>query len=623
VEPTTTPATHERDEVHHLLDRPHHDGSPLYVPGGVPALGDTVVVRVRVPVGESVTGVHVRVLRDGEPAYVEAALEAETAVERWYSAEVLVHNPVTRYRFVLQDGDTYRWLNGTGVHDRDVTDAADFRLSVHGGAPAWERDGVVYQIFPDRFARSGAERETPAWAFPAEWDDEVLVDTKDPRTPLQFYGGDLPGIEQRLDYLDDLGVGTVYLTPVFPGESNHRYNATTFDEVDPLLGGDEALASLSRALHSRGMHLIGDFTTNHTGDTHEWFQRALADRSCLEATYYYWREEAPGYVGWYDVPTLPKLNYGGAGLMEKMALGDDSVTARWLKEPVALDGWRIDVANMTGRYAADDFAHEVARAMRATMARINPDAALIAEHNFDAAADLVGDGWQGTMNYAGFMRPVWSWLVNPETEVPGFLGMPNRIPRRSGRSVAATMQEVAAAVSWPIVLSQWNSLDTHDTPRLRTVTDDPRIDAVATTLLFTYPGTPMMFAGLELGTRGLSGEHGRVPMPWDRPEEFESETFTTVRTLIHLRNDVRALREGGLRWVIVHDDALAYLRETDEERVLVVVARAPWPGSVLPASLLADGAVPENLFGGGRLEVTERGLEVPGDGPTAQVWRLA
>jgi len=619
--PDVAPAV--RQPVPHLLGAPHHDGSEVYVADGVPALGETVPVRVRVPAGHGVRGVHLRVLKDGEPGYIVARPDRSDDADEWYVAEIDVHNPVTRYRAVLRLDGGYRWLTGTGLHDRDVTDDADFRLSVHGGGPAWARDSVVYQIFPDRFARSGIERALPPWALPAGWDEPVIGDLKDPLTPLQFYGGDLAGIEQRLGYLQDLGIRTVYLTPIFPGESNHRYNATTFESVDPLLGGDEALASLSAAVHARGMHLIGDFTTNHTGDTHEWFRRAVSDPDSLERGYYYWRDEEPGYVGWYDVPTLPKLNYNGHGLLDRMVLSEDSVTARWMRPPYALDGWRIDVANMTGRYRADDFARDVARAMRTTMGGIKPDSVLIAEHNFDAAADLVGDGWHGTMNYAGFMRPVWSWLASARSAVPTFLGMPNGIPRRSGASAAATMREVLAGLSWPVALSCWNSLDTHDTPRLPEVTGDPTVSLVGIALLFTYPGTPMMFAGLEIGAGGLSGEYGRIPMPWHRPEAFATETFRAVRELIHLRNSVRALREGGLRWAMVHDDALAFLRETADERILVVLARAPWPGSLLPSSLVAPGGTPENLYGGGALRMTPAGLEVPGDGPGAQVWRLA
>jgi len=189
------------------------------------------------------------------------------------------------------------------MHSRDVPDAADFRLTVHGPAPAWLSRTVVYQIFPDRFARSGEVRPAPDWAEPADWDERTGRPRPEHRPavlrrrPRRHRG--------RLDHLERLGVGTVYLTPVFPARSNHRYDATSFDHVDPLLGGDGALASLSRALHARGMHLVGDVTTNHTGAGHEWFTRALADPSSVEAGFYYWTGPAPGHVAGSGTPRCP------------------------------------------------------------------------------------------------------------------------------------------------------------------------------------------------------------------------------------------------------------------------------------------------------------------------------
>ena len=223
---------------------PHHDGSALYVPEGVPALGDTVPVRVRVPRSAGVRDVWLRTVRDGEPRLAPARLDRSDEHEDWYVAEVLVHNPVTGYRFFLDEGERgYRWLNGREVWDRDVPDAADFRLTVHEGAPAWMRDGVVYQVFPDRFARSaGADgRPLPEWAVPAAWDDEPRGAGPDVGT--QYYGGDLAGVEERLDHLVALGVTTLYTTPVFPGRSNHRYAARTFDHGAPLRGGVAASAA--------------------------------------------------------------------------------------------------------------------------------------------------------------------------------------------------------------------------------------------------------------------------------------------------------------------------------------------------------------------------------------------
>lgn len=604
----------------------HHDGSEVYVPGGTPALGDVVPVRVRVPrvpggADAQVRAVWLRTVRDGEPRLAEARLEREDEHESWYAADVLVHNPVTSYRFFLDVPGGYRWLNGRGVFDRDVPDAADFRLTVHPPAPSWMGDGVVYQVFPDRFARSAeaGSRPLPDWAQPAAWDDEPLA--AGPGVGTQYYGGDLRGIEEHLDHLQSLGVGTVYLTPVFPGRSNHRYDASTFDHVDPLLGGDEAYASLSRAVHARGMRLLGDLTTNHTGAGHEWFERAHADESSVERDWFYWTPGEPGYVGWLEHASLPKLNYGSSTLGARMIDGPGSVVGRYLGEPFALDGWRIDVANMTGRYADEDRTLEIARRIRATMAAINPDAVLVSEHFHDASLDLAGDGWHANMNYSAFTRPIWTWLAPHDSTVP-FLGLPVTTPRRGGRSMVETMRDFDAVLPWSVTSRQWNMLGSHDTPRLRSIVGSAVMVEVAATLLLTYPGTPVMFAGDEVGLTGINGEHARVPMPWDRPDRWDGDTFEVYRRLVALRRGSRALREGGLRWLVVDDDAVAYLRETLDERVLVVVARDTWGGARLPRHLLA-GADAERLHGDLGLDVSAAGLDVAGDGPGVGVWRLA
>ncbi|CAL8978940.1 Maltodextrin glucosidase [Cellulomonas sp. T2.31MG-18] len=617
-----------RQVPRHRLDRPHHDGSALHVAPGTPALGDAVPVRVRVPAHRPVDSVWVRVLRDGEPVMVPARADGGDGDERWFTADVTVHNPVTGYRWLLDEPGGARWLNGTGLHARDVTDAADFRLSVHPPAPSWTSSAVVYQVFPDRFARAdgydGPPVGGPSWAEPMAWDVPPAATGRS--TGRQLYGGDLRGIAQRLDHLERLGVDTVYLTPVFPARSVHRYDATSFDHVDPLLGGDQALAGLSRAVHERGMRLVGDLTTNHTGAGHDWFEAARADRSAPEASLYYWTDTEPGYVGWLGHPSLPKLNYGADSTFERMVSSPGSVTARWLREPYALDGWRVDVANMTGRHGSDDLTHRVAREMRATMSAVSPETVLVAEHFHDAGEDLRAGGWQAAMNYAGFATPVGGWLVDPSSGLT-MPGMPVPRPRRRGKAMVATMREVLAGVPWSVAAHQWNLLGSHDTPRIRTLAGSAAAVEVAAGLLFTYPGTPMVFAGDEGGLTGSTGEAARVPMPWADIDgggsRWDRGTFDVYRRLIEVRRGSRALREGGLRWAVVHDDAVAFLRETADERVLVLVARGRWPGAALPPTLLAAGAAPQRLYGGGELEVRRDGLVLPGDGPAVHVWRLS
>jgi alpha-glucosidase len=298
----------------------------------------------------------------------------------------------------------------------------------------------------------------------------------------------------------------------------------------------------------------------------------------------------------------------------------ESVVARWLREPFDLDGWRIDVANMTGRYAQHDHANSVARQIRATMNTVRPDTVLLAEHCHDAGGDLAGDGWQGTMNYAGFTRPVWSWLTSSDNGL-GFLGMPVGIPSRSGAATMATMRDFAASIPWKVTCQNWNLLSSHDTPRFRTVTGRRELVEVGLGLQMTYVGSPMIFAGEELGFEGVDGEDSRRPIPWHRRGDWDHRTLKMFQDVIAVRQAHPALRRGGLRWLIAADDALGYLRETAQERILVVVSRAPWSGAMLPAALIGSGA-PENLPGRSELRMVSCTLVVPGDGPGVGIWRL-
>lgn len=617
--------------VHLLLDEPHHDGSEAYTDQITPGLGDTVRVRLRVPAGGTERAVWVRALHDAEPHRVEAQLVDNGEHERWYEAELPVHNPVTTYRWLLDEPGGYRWVTGRGAFARDVTDAGDFSITVNPPPPAWTTDAIVYQVFPDRFARSAAadDREAPSWAVPTSWD--TAPDGRGTLTPIQFYGGDLGGIEEHLDHIERLGANTLYLTPFFPSGSNHRYDGSTFEQVDPLLGGNEALAALSRSVHARGMRILGDLTTNHTGDRHEWFQTALADPTSPERDFYYWRESnGRPYVSWLGVPSLPKLNWGSRGLWGRMVDGPESAIGRWMEPPYSLDGWRIDVANMTGRYAADDYAHEVARRTRETILAANAEGLLVSEHFHDAADDLRGDGWMSNMNYSAFTRPLWAWIADPNTTLD-FLGVPTLIPRRPARAMVEAMREFDSRYSWPVKARLWNMLGSHDTPRIATVTGDRAVVEVAATVLFTYPGVPAMFMGDEGGLTGDVGEAGRRPMPWDQiaaggGEGWDAATFDVYQRLIAMRMGSRALRHGGMRWAFATDDAVGYLRETLDERVLVVAARGPWAGVTLPAHLAAD--TPELLYGGAlgatsQVTLDSAGLHVSGAGPAVGVWRLA
>lgn len=612
-----------------LLSQPHHDGSALYVSNLRPGLGDTVTMRVRVPHEADVSAVHVRLTPDAEPTFVDAVVEHRTETETWWRAEIICRNPVTNYRFILEGSTTaYQWLNGTGIHPRDVPDAADFRIVTFAGPPAWAADAVVYQVFPDRFAKS-VDRPTPSWAIPAAWDDPL--DLSRQVTSRQLYGGDLDGVIEHLDHLQSLGVNVLYLTPFFPARSNHRYDASSFDRVDPLLGGDEALARLIDAAHALGMKVLGDFTTNHTGDSHEWFEKAQADLESDERGFYFW--EDGGYVSWLGVKSLPKLNYDSRLLRERVFEDSDGVVRKWISGSHGLDGWRVDVANMTGRYKTQDLNRELARQMREAMRDTQPDSLLIGEHCHDFSQDALGDGWDGVMNYAGFTRPVWTWLRD-KGFAPKFLGSPLMVPRLGGSSVMDTMREFAAIAPWRSIRHSFNLVGSHDTTRIRTLVgeDSRHVDAAAG-LLFTMPGIPMMTYGDEIGMRGDYGEDGRRPMPWDagRPgaeppgeetsdaERWDTRILAVYRGLISARNSSHALRHGGLRWVHADEDALVFLRESAEQTALVHCSRAAHDPIEISTRHLAGYAAAHTAYGR-ELAMEGDSLSLAADGPGISIW---
>jgi alpha-glucosidase len=597
------------------LTGPHHDGSGLYVLDRPEALGDEATVRLRVPREIAVDDVAVRYVWDGEPRGVAAVVDEETATDVWWRASFEVWNPSTQYRWVLSGGDVgYAWVNGAGTVAQDLPDADDFVLSTAPDGPEWHRGGVIYQVFPDRFARSGSNGPAPAWALARDWDE--LPQGRGTATARELFGGDLGGIEQRLDHVEGLGASILYLTPIFQATSTHRYDATSFARVDPFLGGEAALASLTKAAHARGIRVVGDLTLNHVGSEHDWFRAALARDDAPERAFFFFDESIPaGYESWLGVLTLPKLDLSSPELRERMA----DVARRWLEPPYALDGWRIDVANMTGRYRQHALTAEVARQVRAAVG----SALLVAEHGHDFRADLQGGGWDGTMNYAGFLRPVWTWLRGdelPEELASEFWGVPVGLPKLAGPAVAATMQAFRAGLPWSGVLHSWVLLDSHDTARFRTLAGSLERQLVGIGLQMTTPGVPMVFAGDELGLEGAWGEDARRTMPWERPDTWDTALLEEYRRLIALRRGSDALAAGGIRFAHVSDDAIAYLRETRRERLLCLAARAAHEPVRLSIAVLGAASL-EPLYGGDA-EVAEGQAVLPADGPAFHVWRL-
>ena len=574
---------------------PHHDGSDLYLSTSSPELGELVEFKVRTPVDFPIEKAFIRIYHDSEPRTFEMSLISTSPWEKWWSVKAPVINLVAQYRFLFVGGSGYHWLNAAGIFPFDVTSTNDFQIFAKPKYPQWINKSVFYQIFPDRFASSGKVRKVPKHFVPREWN--ALPKGKDKTTGIEYFGGDLEGVLEHLEYIEDLGISGIYFTPFFPASSTHRYDASSFYKVDPLLGGDDALIALSEAAREKGIRIMGDLTTNHCGAANPWIKKALKDRKSEERGFFYWDKSIPhGYEGWWGLASLPKLNYNSRKLRKLMWSSKNSVVRQWLRAPYYMAGWRIDVGNMTGRYKDQDLNREVMRGIREVMDQENPDAWLVAENADHFPADLDGFGWHGTMNYNGFMRPVWGWLQeNPEVE-GGFFGLPTDVPQFTGREMVAAMQMFNGGVPWRALVASMLLLNSHDTARFRNVVGGNASRHFAgMALLLTYPGVPSIFAGDEIGLKGAWGEDSRRTINWEDRSNWDLEFYEVVQKLISIRKESHALAYGGLRWLNVEDEYVSYLRESDVETLLVVVARGK---TEIDIDLAAIGyEIDEVLFG--------------------------
>jgi alpha-glucosidase len=558
----------------------HHDGSPCYVLSDGPlSPGSRVRLRVRTGLDAPVEGMYVRTSPDGEQHMGPLRLIAKDGAACWWEGEMYLRMLRNNYRFLLLTGEGHWWLNAAGLTRYTPTDAADFRILADYDAPSWVQDSVFYQIFPERFADGDPSNNVR--------DGEYLCYGKPvvarawgerPRSHretggVEFFGGDLWGIIQRLDYLQELGVTALYLTPIFTAPSNHKYDTADYKQVDAHFGGDEALIALRKALDERDMRLMLDLVPNHCGAMHPWFLAAQADRDAPTAeffTFHHWPDQ---YESWLGVRSLPKLNYRSLRLREEMYAGEDSVARYWLKPPYRIDGWRIDVANMLARQGESQLEHKVGRGLRRAIKSLSPQAYLIGEHFFDGTPQLQGDELDAVMNYRGFSVPLQQWLAGFDASLAWRPGMhePNMLP---AEALAEQWRAFMAAIPWQIAGQQFNLLSSHDTRRIQTIAgEDETLVRVAAALLFTFPGTPSVYYGDEIGMAGGNDPDNRRCMIWDE-RQWNSGRREFYRQLIRLRRSSPALRRGGFQILYAQGETLAFMREAAEERLIVVARRA-------------------------------------------------
>lgn len=576
----------------HWLRSIHHDGSAVYISDPYPALGDTVTLRLRAAPGAPLLRVLLRTLPDGEQMLTPMKRMTSGPAAEWWSTSLVIREPVVHYRFILEtDSDVYHY-SAVGCSVAVPLDATDFRILSDYHPPGWALASVFYQIFIDRFA-NGDPKLTPQPngsdprrnPQPVEW---AASPPEGSFFPMVFYGGDLPGIIKRLDYLTDLGVNALYLNPIFTAPSNHKYDVTDYEQVDPHFGGNEALLELRRQLTARNMRYILDIVPNHCGVEHSWFKAAQANPAAPEVEMFTFGEHPDDYATWLGVRTLPKLNYRSTELRKRMYADHHSVIRNWLRPPYSADGWRVDVANMLARQGPSQLGVEISRALREAVKKVRPDAYLLGENFFDASAQLQGDQWDGVMNYSGFTHPLWFWIAGYRQGAHG-LSEPVRGRHWPTSAMVSTWRHHMAAIPWAIALQQYNILDSHDTPRIRSIVGgNDALHRLAVVVQMTFPGIPGLYYGDEIGLEDTPDLHQRGCMVWDR-NQWNEPLREFHQTLIRLRRESEALQSGGFQVLLGAEDTICYQRETVTERILVVAYRA--------AETLVDLAVPAILGG--------------------------
>ena len=402
-------------------------------------------------------------------------------------------------------------------------------------------DAVIYQIFPDRFRRSGRVQEQMGLAL-QPWGTDPAAQG--------FQGGDLYGVTDALDQLQELGISCLYLTPIFSSASNHRYHAFDYFKVDPLLGGDAALDALIAALHQRGMRLVLDGVFNHCGrgfwafhhlvengeksPYRDWFHvrrwpirpHAAADEDC-------------GYDCWWSVPDLPKFNHANPAVQDHLL----AVGRYWLQR--GIDGWRLDVPA--------EVPAEFWVAFRRMVREVNPEAWIVGEIWGDARPWLGGEHFDGVMNY----RLGWSSLCWASA---GELQREYSNPEYPLRPLTGTelLGIWSTTTSWyrpEVNRSQLNLLDSHDVPRaLHSLQGDVAALKLALLLLFLQPGAPCIYYGTETGLSGGPEPGCREAYPWD--VEWNADLRPFLQELVQLRRTVPVLRRGGLSWTPLGSDGL-------------------------------------------------------------------
>lgn len=557
----------------------------------------------------------------------------ENELFSYYEVSYTCSDEMISYHFLIEKGEERCYFDMSGPTNY-ATGRFDFHIKPGFHTPDWAKGAVMYQIFVDRFYNGDKTNDVLTDEYSYIGDHTVRVEDWD-KYPAsmgvrEFYGGDLQGVLDKLDYLEKLGVEVIYFNPLFVSPSNHKYDIQDYDYIDPHFGkivhdegellpkgemdnqkatryiervtnkenleaSNDFFVKVVEEIHKRGMRVILDGVFNHCGSFNKWLDRERIYEHALgyekgayvdeKSPYHnFFRFSSPqwpynkSYDGWWGFDTLPKLNYEESEELYDYIMG---IARKWVSPPYNVDGWRLDVAADLGY--SQEFNHRFWRDFRTIVKEANPEAVIIAEHYGDPREWLKGDQWDTVMNYDAFMEPI-SWFLtgmekHSDAYQEGLLG--------NVASFKLSMKDSTAYFQQPSLLVAMNELSNHDHSRFLTRTNhvagrtatlgpeaanqgiDVGILKEAVIMQMTWPGSPTIYYGEEAGVCGWTDPDSRRTYPWGH-EDLDLLEF--YRDAIALHKNYICLRVGSFK--PIYRDAkgmLSYARMFKGEVIVVVI----------------------------------------------------
>ena len=606
------------------------DGTASYVNPPQPAENETITLRFRTA-KDDVDRVR---LMTGVGGY-DMKKESTRGEFDYYTINWRLNEEPFRYCFEIQDGDELCYYNKCGT-SKEIVAFYEFVIVPGFSTPDWAKGAVMYQIFTDRFYNGDKTNdvESREYFYIGDYSRKVTDWNKEPDKMgvREFYGGDLQGVIDKLDYLQDLGVEVLYFNPLFVSPSNHKYDIQDYDYIDPHYGvivedGGEVLAEgmtenrlatkyqkrttdiknleasnqlfikLVEELHRRGMRIILDGVFNHCGSFNKWMDReriyenqedyepgAFISPNSPYRSYFRFFKEEPGnwpyntnYDGWWGHDTLPKLNYEDSMKLENYIL---YIGRKWVSPPYNVDGWRLDVAADLGR--SNEYNHQFWKKFREAVKDANPEAIILAEHYGDPSDWLQGDEWDTVMNYDAFMEPVTWFLTGMEKHSDEA----REELRGNADNFVGSISHHMSNMLTPSLQVAMNELSNHDHSRFLTRTNhmvgrvehlgpkaaeeyvNEAIMREAVAIQMTWVGAPTIYYGDEAGVCGFTDPDNRRTYPWGNENQ---ELLNFHKEMIRIHKEHPALRTGSLNILSWDENVLAYGRFLGEDRIVAII----------------------------------------------------